>query len=176
MGWSWAVASVQSSPERLSRDVGRVLGWVEDKVPNSPLADVGAVKLRCTDNFAVIADSADVAEGLAGEMEEVLAAHGVRAARDLDAKGDGVLLGFQLDPSGERRPTMKRYWKIADALDRTLDSGHRGGGRASAWARGVVLRAASRAAFGPQPRLRRQPFVLRETTADLARHAARVGV
>ncbi len=117
-GWSWAVALVQSAHEWLLRDVRHSLECVQDKVPNSPLPEVGAVKLLYIDNFAVIADSAETAAGVVDEMESVFASHDIEVARDLDAEGDGKLLGFQLDRvAGECRPTAKRYWKIADALD-----------------------------------------------------------
>ena len=87
-------------------------------MPNAPLGADGAVKILYIDNFAVISTDRDEALRLVDEMETIFAEVGLRVERDAEAKGDGKLLGFQLDRvAGEWRPTATRFWKIALVLD-----------------------------------------------------------
>ena len=101
--------------------MGPSLPWVRDRVPTPGLASIKACKLLYIDNYAVMGKSQEVVEELVSEMGAKFGQPGIQAVRDEKVGREGQLLGFVLDRNlKEWRPSPKRYWKIAFALDWVL--------------------------------------------------------
>ena len=106
------------------RDVGPQLERVKDKAPDQPLAETGAKKALYIDNFAAISASAEAASELVDAAQARFHQAGISVSRDVPGANGATLLGFQFDKRSKTwRPTSKRYWRIAGALDYALQPG-----------------------------------------------------
>lgn len=118
MGWNWAAHCIQQGQEFLLRGVAPEAEWLRDKVPARQVQGHDFVKLLYIVNSAALSTLASQCSRVLDEMLDTLGRHSVMAHQDPPAEEGLTLLGFELRDQGHVcRPSRKKFWKVAGALE-----------------------------------------------------------